>query len=154
YDMVFNYPKVIDRLVREKNIDDKQLIKSLEQLVLESLRHFDEVNMWIGRLGGETMWDLKIVSSSADAEELLLLQLEKENWAISWYSAAKKIAEQNKVKAGSVISRVMEGENLLPEDFVNADEFINMLERHIADERRHVEVAGNAERKLSGLKNK
>ncbi len=68
-DLVFNYPKVIDRLVREEKIDDKQLIESLETGAEESLRHHDEVDKWIGKLGGETIWDVKIISSSKAVKE-------------------------------------------------------------------------------------
>ncbi len=153
-DLVFNYPKVIDRLVREENIDDKQLIEALETAAKESLRHHNEVDKWIGKLGGETIWDLKIVSSSVDVKELILQQLEKEKWAISWYNSAKKIAEQNKVNADGIISRGMGSGNVLPKDFVDVDKFINMLERHIADEERHIKVAGYAVKMLSVLKNK
>ncbi len=153
-DLVFNYPKVIDRLVREENIDDKQLIEALETAGQESLRHHDEVSKWIGKLGGETIWDLKSVSSSVDVKELILQQLEKEKWAISWYNSVKKIAEQNKVNAAGIIGRVMGSGNVLPEDFVNVDEFINMLERHIADEERHIKVGSHAVEVLSALKNK
>ena len=154
YDFIFNYPKVIDRLVNVERINDKQLIASLEELVKESLRHFDTVDKWIRKLGGETIWDLKMVSSLVDTKELLLQQLEKENLAISWYSAARKIAEENKVKAGGILGGLVGSTSVLPEDFINVDEFINMLEQHIADERRHIEVAGGAGRKLSVLKNK
>ena len=145
-DLVFNYPKVLDRLVREENIDDKRLIESLETAAKESLRHHDEVDKWIVKMGGKTIWDFKFVSASADIKELLLQQLEKEKWAISWYNSVKKIAEQNKVNAAGIISRA--------KDFVNVDEFINMLERHIADEERHVKVAGHAVEILSLLRKK
>ena len=153
-DLVFNYPKVLDRLVREENIDDKRLIESLETAAKESLRHHDEVDKWIVKMGGETIWDFKFVSASADIKELLLQQLEKEKWAISWYNSVKKIAEQNKVNAAGIIGRVMGSGNVLPEDFVNVDEFINMLERHIVDEERHIKVCVHAVETLSMLKNK
>ena len=153
-DLIFNYPQVIDRLVREENIDDKQLLESIETAAKESLRHHDEVDKWIGKLGGETIWDLKIVSSSVDVKELILQQLEKEKWAISWYNSVKKIAEQNKVNAAGIIGMVMGSGNVLPEDFVNVDEFINMLERHIADEERHIKICHHAVEVLSVLKNK
>ncbi|MFC1913540.1 ferritin-like domain-containing protein [Chloroflexota bacterium] len=104
YDMIFSYPKVIERLVTEDKIGDKQLIKSLEELVKESMHHFDAVNKWIVKLGGEAIWDLKMVSSAEDAGELLLMQLEKETLAISWYRATKKVGEQNRAQAGGPLA--------------------------------------------------
>ncbi len=105
-------------------------------------------------MGGETIWRLKIPSSSMDVRELLLQQLEKERFAISWYNSVKKIAEQNRVNADGIIRGALEGGNVLSKDFVNVDEFINMLERHIADEERHVKVAGHAVEILHLLKKK
>ena len=153
-DLIFNYPKVIDRLVREENIDDKQLIEALETASKESLRHHNEVDKWIVKMGGETIWSLKSISPSADVIELILQQLEKEKFAISWYNSVKKIAEQNKVNADGNVRRAMESGNVLPKDFVNVDEFINMLERHIADEERHIKIAGYAVEILRVLRNK
>jgi len=154
YDMIFSYPRVIDRLVTDDKIGDKQLIKPLEELVKDSIHHFDVVNKWIVKLGGETIWDLKMVSSSADAEELLLMQLEKETLAISWYKATKKIVEQNRVKAGGPLGRLVGSSSVLPEDFVDANELIGMLEQHISDEERHVRIAKTSSERLSMLRNK
>ena len=153
YDMIFSYPRVIDRLVVDDKTDDEQLIKPLEELVKESIHHFDAVNRWIVKLGGETIWDLKMVSSSADAEELLLMQLEKETLAISWYQATKKIVERNRVKAGGPLGRLVGDVSVLPEDFVDANELISLLEQHISDEERHVRIAQASSERLGMLRN-
>ncbi len=132
---------MIDRLTRDDRIEDKQFIKPLEQLVTESIHHFDAINNWIVKLGGETSWNIGMVSSSADVGELLLQQLENETSAISWYKATKKIAEQNTVEAGGLIGKLSGTTNVLPADYVNVDELISLLEQHIADEERHIRIA-------------
>ena len=149
YDMIFSYPRVIDKLARDDRREDKQFIKPLEQLVKESIHHFDMVNNWIVKLGGETIWNIGMVSSSADAGELLLQQLENETLAISWCKATKTIAEQNIVEAGGLLGKLSGTTSVLPEDYVNADELISLLEQHIADEERHVRIAKASSDKLS-----
>ncbi|MFC1912977.1 ferritin-like domain-containing protein [Chloroflexota bacterium] len=153
YNMIFSYPRVIDRLARDDRIEDKQFVKPLEQLVKESIHHFDVVNNWIVKLGGETIWNIGIVSSSVDAGELLLQQLEKETLAISWYKATKTIAEQNIVEAGGLVGKLTGTKDILPEDYVNVDELISMLDQHIADEERHTRIAKDSSDRLSMLGN-
>ena len=118
-------------------------------MVTESIHHFDAINNWIVKLGGETSWNIGMVSSSADVGELLLQQLENETSAISWYKATKKIAEQNTVEAGGLIGKLSGTTNVLPADYVNVDELISLLEQHIADEERHIRIAQASINKLS-----
>ena len=40
YNLLFNYPRAIYKLVNEDKIDDEQLIKNIEITGIESLRHW------------------------------------------------------------------------------------------------------------------
>ncbi len=129
YDLIFNYPRVFDQLANIYKIHDERLNSTIETLGKESLRHFSEIDKLIVKLGGETQWDIKTPGGSGNLEEALAKQLEKEKWAISWYTSVKQIAEQG--KAG-FLDRVAIGS-----DFVDANETINMMDRLIRDEKRH-----------------
>lgn len=154
YDLLFNYPRVIDKLVNVDKIHDEQLIKTLEGMGKESLRHFDEVEKLIGKLGGEAIWHIDVVGWSVDVEMMLVQQLEKENWAISWYKETKRVAERNKVKVGGLLGRLAGSADELPEDVVNVNDIISLCERHIIDEERHIRLVKDSIDTLSRLMNK
>ena len=154
YDLLFNYPRMIDKLVNIDGIHDELIISTLEVMGKESLRHFDEVDKLIRKLGGETIWRINVLDGLVDVGEILVQQLDKENWAVSWYKEAKKVAEQNKVKVRGFIGRPVVSSDELPEDFVNVNDIISMLERQILDEERHQRLVRGLIDKLSMLKNK
>ncbi len=154
YDLLFNYPRMIDKLVNIDGIHDELIINTLEVMGKESLRHFDEVDQLIRKLGGETIWHIDVLDGLVDVEEILVQQLDKENWAVSWYKEAKKVAEQNKVKVRGFLGKPLVISNELPEDFVNVNDIISLLERHILDEERHQRLVRGLIDKLSMLKNK
>ena len=143
YDLIFNYPRAFDILVNIYKIHDERLNSTIETLGKESLRHFSEIDKLIVKLGGETQWDLKTPGESGNLEEAFAKQLEKEKWAVSWYTSVKRIAEQG--KAG-FLDRLAIGS-----DFVDANEIINMMDRLIRDEKKHamlIEEAVNTLKKL------
>jgi len=154
YDLLFNYPRVIDKLVNVDRIQDEQIVNALEIMGKDSLRHFDEVDKLIKKLGGESIWRIDVIDLSQDAEEILDQQLEKEEWVVSWYKEAKQVAEQNKVKVRGFLGRPVGGSDKLPEDFVNVNDIISMLDRHILDELRHQRLVKDSIDKLRTLKNK
>ncbi len=157
YGMIFSYPRVIEKLAginKSGKLDDT--IEAIETLVRESLRHFGEIDSLIVRLGGETQWDLKGMGELANinVEEELSKQLDKEKWVVSWYASAKRIAEQNKVKAGGVLGKLTGSPGVLPEDFIDANEIINMMDRLIRDEKRHAMLVKNSINTLKKLMSK
>ena len=154
YDFLFGYPRVIDKLVNVDKINDEQLIENIELIVKESLLHFDEIDRLIRKCGCETIWHINVVGWSVDVEEMLLQLRDKENWVQSWYRQAKRVAEQNKVKASGPLSRLAGSANILPEDFIDANELISMLDRHIAEEEKHKRLCDDSVNRLSMLKNK
>ena len=154
YDFLFGYPRVIDKLVNIDKIHDEQVIKTIELVVKESIHHFDDVDKIIRKCGGEPMWNINVVGWSVDVEGMLLQLLEKENYAISWYRAVNRTAEQNRVKASGPLSRLTGSANILPEDFIDVDELISISESHIADEEKHIRMVKAAVDRLSMLKNK
>ena len=154
YDLIFNYPRVIDKLVNIEKIHDERLNSMIEVLGIESLRHFTEVDNLIVKLGGETQWSFEVIDRLVDVEEILAKQLEREKWVVSWYTSAKRIAEQNKVKAGGVLGKLTGSPGVLPEDFIDANEIINTLDRIIRDEKRHALLVQNSINTLKRLTNK
>ncbi len=64
------------------------------------------------------------------------------------------MAEQNKVKAGGPLSRLTGSANILPEDFIDVNELISMLDRHITEEEKHIRLCDDSVDRLSMLKNK
>lgn len=154
YDLLFNYPRMIDKLVNIDGIHDELIIDTLEVMGKESLRHFDEADKLIRKLGGETIWRINVLDRLVDVEEILVQQLDKENWAVSWYKETKKVAEQNKVKVRGFSGRPVASSDEVPEDFVNVNDIISMVERQILDEERHQRLVRGLIDKLSMLKNK
>lgn len=154
YDMIFNYPRVIDKLVNIEMIHDKVLIDCLETLGKDSLRHFNEIDNLIVKLGSETQWRVEVMDGLVGVEEILVTQLEKEERVVSWYTSAKRIVEQNKVKAGGVLGKLTGNPSVLPEDFVDANEIINTLDRIIRDEKRHAILVKNSINTLKKLMSK
>jgi len=155
YGFIFNYPRVIEKLANiNKNGKLDDTIEAIETLVRESLRHFSKADSLIVRLGGETQWSLEVMGELVNVEEELSKQLEKEKWGISWYTSVKRIAEQNKVKAGGFLSRLTGNSGILPEDFIDANEIINTMGSLIRDEKRHVTLVKNSIDTLKKLMNK
>ena len=152
YDIIFNYPKVIDKLVNLDKIKDEKIIQNIEEIGKESLHHFTVVDTWIHKLGGETIWHIDAVDPSMDFEGLLRQQLEREKWAISWYQEAKRIAEQNKVKIRDFFGRVARNADKLPEDYLDANELISSLEKNIADEEKHIRLVNDSDDRWRMLK--
>jgi len=144
YDLIFNYPRVIDKLVNINKIHDERLNSIIEVLGIESLRHFTEVDNLIVKLGGETQWRIEVIDGLVGVEEILAMQLEREKRVASWYTSAKRIVEQNKVKAGGVLGKLTGSSGVLPEDFIDANEIINTLDRIIRDEKRHAMLVKNS----------
>ncbi len=154
YDFLFGYPRVVDKLVNIDKINDKQIIEAIETVIKESIIHFDEIDRFIRKCGGETIWHINVVGWSVDVEECLIQLLDRENWVKSWYQAAKRVAEQSKIKAGGLLSRFTERADILPEDYVDANELIRMLDRHIEEEEKHIRLCNDSVDRLRMLKNK
>lgn len=154
YDLIFNYPRMVDKLVNIDKIHDEILNSTIEALGIESLRHFTEVDNLIVKLGGETQWRLEIMDGLVGVEEILAAQLKKEKWVVSWYTSVKRIVEQNKVKAGGFLGRLTGNSGILPEGFIDANEIVNIMDRLIGDEKRHAILVEEAINTLKTLMNK
>lgn len=146
YDLIFNYPRMVDKLVNIDKINDEKLNNTIEVLGIESLRHFTEIDNLIVKLGGETQWRFEVIDRLVDVEEILAAQLKREKWVVSWYASVKRIAEQG--KAG-FLDRLTMGS-----DFVDANEIINVMDRLIRDEKRHAILLEKAIPTLKKLMNR
>ena len=154
YDLLFNYPRVIDKLVNSDKIQDEEIINAMETTGKESIRHFDEVDRLIKKLGGESIWRIDVIDLSQDVGEILDQQLDKEKWVVSWYKEAKQAAEQNKVKVRGFLGKSAGSSSELPEDFIDVNDIISMLEHHITDELRHQKLVASSIDRLRMLRNK
>ncbi len=154
YDFLFGYPRVVDKLVNIDKIHDERLIENIEVVVKESIYHFDEIDKLIRKCGGETIWHINVVDWSVDVEEMLFQLLDKEKWVISWYQAAKRVAEQNKVKASGLLNGLTGSVDKLPEGFVDVNELISMLDRHIVEEEKHIRLVEDSINRLNTLRKK
>ena len=56
YDMILNYPRIIDHIVNFEKIEDEQLIKDLNRLGLDSIGHFSKVKGMVENLGSDMAW--------------------------------------------------------------------------------------------------
>lgn len=144
YDFIFSYPQVIERLVNVDGVHDEQIVDALEDLVKDSLHHFNGVDELIKRLGGETKWNINALDLSAGVEEILKQQLEKEIWAVTWYQSVNEVAKQGKVGASDFSGK--------SENFVNVDDIVRLCERNISDEERHQSLVRDSIAKLRMLK--
>ena len=156
YDLILNYPRMIDKLVNYDKINDEQLNADLERLGKDSLRHFGEVVNLIKQLGGEPTWQLGAIERLDDVEKLLLKQLDKEKAVISLYKEARQVAKQNtiKVQVRDFFGRQIRMKDELPVDIVNASNVINTLDRHAAEEVIHVRLAEDSIATLNMYMNK
>jgi hypothetical protein len=123
----------------------------IEVMGIESLRHFTEVDNLIVKLGGETQWRFEVIDRLVDVEEILAMQLKREEWVVSWYASVKRIAEQG--KAG-FLGRLTGSPGTLPEGLIDANEIINTMDSLIRDEKRHAMLVKNSIGTLKKLMNK
>lgn len=143
YDMILNYPRIIDHITNYEEIKDETLTKDLDKLGRDSLRHFGKIDNLISQMGYQPSWQTTVFPRIIDALEILEEQLEKERLARDLYLEAKGIAMKNKTRAKGreffdKFTRKMKGE--LEEDIVSADEIISTLDRLILDEEHHATV--------------
>ena len=146
YDMILNYPRLIDKLTIVDHINDEQLNKDLELLGKESYHHHGWIGQLITQLGGKPDWTINVIDRLVDVDRMLALQLEKENIALSLCQEAMRIAERNKVKVQvrDFLGRLIRMEDELPIDVVNVDDVLGTLERIATDEKRHIKLAHNS----------
>jgi bacterioferritin (cytochrome b1) len=156
YDFILNYPRIIDRLVNYDDIHDEQLIGDLDRLGKESMKHFNDSIKLIEKLGGEPKWKLGAIERLEDAEKLLTLQLEKEHIAASLYKEAKLVATRNKkkIKVQDFFGRLIRMREELAEDVVSVDDIIEIFDRGIIDENRHIRLVKDSLATLNMLMNK
>ena len=128
--LTFNYPKVVDMLVKNEHIHDDQLIKRLDNLEKESLFHFDVANKLIDELGGEARWHIGSINEFENIEEMLFYMKSEEVNAIYLYKEVKKVAERNEL-----------------------GEIARLSDQHVSDEERHIDVLENLIDRLRKLKN-
>ena len=156
YGFVWNYPRIIDQIVNFHNIHDEQLIRDLEYVGKQSIEHFGYIDKLVVQLGGETTWQLLTIERLANIEDLLNQQLEKEKEIVSLYKTVKEVVRQNRVKRKieSRLARFFKEYGEFPERFIDADDIIKSLDRHIAQEERHARLVGDSIHTFKMLMNK
>lgn len=140
YDMIVNYPRIIDHIRNFEKIEDKQILADIESLGRESLGHFNKADRIVTNLGGELEWEADMLPRLVGVEDMLGIQLEKEREAFNTYTQAKQIALHNKkrVKVGGFFNSLL-GKDI--SSIVQLDYIVNELDRLIADEERHARLA-------------
>lgn len=146
YDFLLNYPRMIDKLVNYDKITDKQLIKDLEKLGAESLRHFTELSQVVERLGGDPHWRIDTINRLEAIPTLLTHQLRKEKEVLALFIEAKRFVEQYKVKTKveDFLQRLIDMGWELPKQIILAKDLMAMLDREIAEERNHIKLVEDA----------
>ena len=151
YDMIMNYPRLIDKLVNIDLINDEQLNKDLEYLSKVSLQHFSNLNKIIELLDGELVWAMCTIERLVDVGESLDEQLKKEKLVISKYKETIQVVEKNKVKVKQGFLSKLLSEKV---EAVDANYIVSTLKRHIMDEERHVRLVEDSIATFKALKNK
>jgi len=156
YGFVWNYPRIIDQIVNFHNIHDEQLIGDLEYVGKQSIEHFGYIDRLVVQLGGETTWQLLTIGRVANVEDLLNQQLEKEKEIVSFYKTVKEVVRQNRVKRKieSRLEKFFKQYGEFHERFIDADDIIGSLDRHIAQEERHARLVEDSIHTFKMLMNK
>jgi len=141
YDMILNYPRIIDYIVNIEKIKDEQLITDIDKLGKDSLVHWSIMDGMIRNLGGKMVWLASVLPRLVDVVDILEKQLEKEKAARDLYVEAKKITMANKitVKVGGVFN-IFRTKDISEKDIVPCEQIIKDLDRLIWDEERHIRV--------------
>jgi len=71
YDMILNYPRMLDQLVSIDRVPNQKFIWDLERLGKESFKHAGITGQLIAQLGGEPQWDIKVVERMIDVGSML-----------------------------------------------------------------------------------
>jgi len=145
YDMILNYPRIIDHIVNVEKIKDDQLVKDIDKLGKESLGHFGIVDGMIRGLGAEMVWLTSTLPRLVDVTNVLEKQLEKEKIARDLYTEARKITMANKttVKVGGVFN-LFRAKDISEKDIISFEQIIRNLERLVLDETRHIRIVEDA----------
>ena len=141
YDMILNYPRIIDHIVNSEKIKDGQLTKDIDKLGKESLGHFCIVDGMIRSLGAEIVWLPSTLPRLVSVTNVLEKQLENEKTVRDLYTEARKIAMANKttVKVGGVFN-VFRTKDISERDIIPFEQIIRNLDRLILDETRHIRI--------------
>ena len=141
YDMILNYPRIIDHIVNFEKIKDDQLVNDIDKLGKDSLGHYGIMDRMIRSLGSEIAWLPNTLPRLVGVDYVLEQQLEKEKAARDLYTEARKIAMANKttVKVGGIFN-IFRGKDMSEEDVVSYEQVIHDLDRLISDETRHIRV--------------
>ena len=145
YDLILNYPRIIDHMVNFEKIKDDQLVKDIDKLGRESLGHFSIIDRMIRSLGAETVWLTSTLPRLVGVDYILGQQLEREKTARDLYTEARKIAIANNVtvKVGGIFN-LFRGKDIAEEDVIPFEQIIHNLERLVLDEIRHIKIVENS----------
>ncbi len=143
YDLIFNYPRVIDSFIKFDKINDERFLSDVETIGKDSLRHLNWDVDIIESLGGEYDWNINAVERYYDVNERRGQQLEKEKAAAGLYKQAIRLVRENIVKekvediSGKLINTGRRG---LREEVRKASELVGILERIELEEEKHVRM--------------
>ncbi len=98
YDLILNYPRIIDYFVNVEKLNDERFLSDLETIGKDSLRHLNWDMALIKSLGGEHKWDLNIIERHYDFQKRRGQQLEKEKTAAELYKEAIRLVRGNVVE--------------------------------------------------------
>ena len=156
YDMILNYPRIIEQITSYEEMSDEQLVKDLDKLGRDSLVHFSKMDNMITRLGSEMTWQTHVLPRVVDVLDILKKQLGKEKFALETYKEAKNIAlkNQQKVKVRGFFGKLLRIKDTEEGEIITTDEVINTLDRLISDETNHARVVEDSIATLNMLMSK
>lgn len=143
YDMILNYPRIMDQI---KNIDKSQseeFINNCERLGKDSFRHATIAIKLIEELGGKPEFDTLVIDRMIDIKKALIDQLEKEKLVMAVYQNAKRAAQANQVKTRGFFGKLLSGREESRNE-VSRDKVIKILTDLQNDEWGHIKRIENA----------
>ncbi len=142
YDIVLNYPKLIDQFANSEKFNDEKLISDLETIGRDSVRHLGWVMDLLKSLGGEPVWQLNTVERYYNVQERKGQQLEKEKAAAELYKKAISLVRGNvvKEKVEIISGRLIKRKGKSEEEVRKVSELVSILERIYYDEEKHVKM--------------
>lgn len=139
YAYIINYPRLIDQIVAIEEVPDQQIVDDLETLGKDSTEHLGIVGELITRLGGKALWRVNVIERIVDVDKLIEQQVAWEKAAMPLYIEAKRLAQNNPVRA-TVLGeklRVLFGAEPDP---TPRGETIRLLEHLASQERTHLRL--------------
>ena len=142
YDMILNYPRVVESILNYHKIQDQQSIDEMNKLGKDSLDHYNIISNIVTKLGYQPELHITICERIPDILDCLNKQLEKEKTVRDIYKQIVEIAKRNrtKVKIGGFFGIFNQARCSLEAEVITADEVIDTFTRLSQQEAYHARM--------------